>query len=72
MSFNPDHRKQAVKVFFSRKLKRPTHPPLKFNGTFLDQTRSQKYLVLMLHRKLNFEEHLQNSYKKRIKTVAVI
>ena len=32
MSFNPDPTNQAQEVNFSRKLKKPLHPPIKFNN----------------------------------------
>ena len=64
ISFHPGLTKQAREVIFSRKLKQPTHLPLKFNGSFINQTNSQKHLELVLDSKLNFKEHLKNINKK--------
>ena len=64
MSFNANPIKQTPKVFFSRKLKRPTHPPLKFKGSFVNQTNFENHLLLGLNSKLNFKEHLQTLCKK--------
>ena len=44
MSFNPDLSKQAQEVIFSRKSKRPTHPPLVFNNDKVSQIFLQKHL----------------------------
>ena len=67
ISFHPGLIKQAQEVIFSRKLKQPTHLPLKFNGSFINQTNYQKHLELVLDSKLNFKEHLKNINKKLAK-----
>ena len=64
MIFNPDANKQAQEVIFSRKIKKPTHPPLIFNNAVVSQTNSQKHLGATLDLKLTFEEHLRNVFKK--------
>ena len=52
ISFNSNPSKQAQEVIFSRKSKRPTHPPLVFNNNNVSQTFSFErhyycyYLVL--------------------------
>ena len=49
MSFNPDPSKQAQeRKIFSRKSKRPTHPPLVFNNNNVSQSFSQKHLDVSL------------------------
>ena len=44
MTFNPDPRKQAQEVTFSRKLKNVSHPPSVFNNANVSSCKSQKYL----------------------------
>ena len=72
MSFNPDICKQAHEVIFSRKKAISFHPSLNFNKIPVAQTISQKLLVLILDRKLNFEEHLSKVFSKINKTIGVI
>ena len=55
MSFNPDPSKQAQEIFFSRKSKRPTHPPLVFDKSNVSQTFSQKHLGVILDFKLTLK-----------------
>ena len=47
-SFNPDPKKQAEEVIFSRKSKAMSHPPLVFNNNNVIQTTSQKHLGIIL------------------------
>ena len=70
MSFNPDPNKQAQKVFFSRKLKKVCHPPLRFNN--FSQASSQKHLGLMLENRLTFDKHLTNTLNKISKTIGLL
>ena len=58
MSFNPDLSKQAQKVIFSRKSKRPTHPPLVFNNDKVSQIFLQKHLSAISDFKWTFEDDL--------------
>ena len=57
MSFNPDPKKQAQKVIFSRKSKIILHPPLVFNNNNnsnnVMQTVSQKHLGIILDTRLS-------------------
>ena len=48
MSFNPDPKKQAEKVIFSRKSKAISHHPLVFNNNNVIQTTYQKHLGIIL------------------------
>ena len=57
MSFNPDLTKQAQEVIFSRKLKKPLDPSIKFNNVPVQNASSQKHLGLILDDKLNFKSH---------------
>ena len=60
MSFNPDPNKQAQEVFFSRKLKKVCHYPLRFDNNKVSQASSQKLLGLTLDIRLTFDDHLRN------------
>ena len=66
MSFNPDSKKQAQKVIFSRKSKAASHPPLVFNNNNNNnnnnnvmQAASHKHLGIILDTRLSFEKHLE-------------
>ena len=72
MIFNRDATKQAQKVIFSRKIKKPTHPPLVFNNAIVSQTNSQKNLGVTLDFKLTFEEHLLNVFKTVNRIIGLI
>ena len=52
MDFNPDPKKQAVKVFFSRKIVRNNPRPLSFNQPQVKISESHKHLDLILAIKL--------------------
>ena len=56
MSFKTDPNKQVQEAIFSRKSKRPTHPPLVFNDNNISQTFSEKHVGIMLEFKLTFED----------------
>ena len=56
---NPDPKKQAQEVIFSRKSKVILHPPLVFNNNNVIQTTSQKHLGIILDTQLSFEKHLE-------------
>ena len=72
MSFNPDPKKPAQKVIFSRKSKAILHPPLVFNNNNVIQTTSQKHLGTILDTQLSFEEHLEIVLCKINKTIGLI
>ena len=72
MSFNPDPKKQAQEVIFSRKSEAILHPPLVFNNDNVIQTTSQKPLVIILDTRLSFEKHLETVLCKINKTIALI
>ena len=69
MSFNPDMSKQALKVIFSCKSKKRTHPPLVFNNNNVSQIFSQNHLSVILDFKLTFEDNLNNILAKTNKTL---
>ena len=72
MTFNPDPSKQAQEVIFSRKTKKASHPPLKFNNNSVKQVQFQKHLGLYLDNKLDFREHLRNTFKKVNRTIRLL
>ena len=72
MSFNPDPKKQAQEVIFSRKSKAILHPPLVFNNNNVIQTASQKHLGIILDTRLSFEKYLETVLCKINKTIGLI
>ena len=72
MRFNPDPKKQAQEVIFSRKSKAISHPTLVFNNHNVIQTTSQKYLGIILDTRLSFEKHLEAVLCKINKTIGLI
>ena len=72
MSFNPDLNKQAQEVFFSRKLKKVCHSPLRFNNSNTSRAPSQKHLGLTLDNRLTFDEHLKNVSNEISKTIGLL
>ena len=72
MSFNPDIRKQAQEVIFSRKLEKTLHPPLMFNSNQVNKTSSQKHLGIIPDKPLSFEEHLKAISVKTNKTLYLL
>ena len=72
MSFNPDTKKQAQEVIFSRKSKAISHPPLVFNNNNVIQYTSHKHLGIILDTRLSFEKHLETVLCKINKTVGLI
>ena len=67
ISFNPDSKKQAQEVIFSRKSKAIPHPSLVFNNNNVIQTTSQ-----ILDTRLSFEKHLKSVLCKINKTIGLI
>ena len=59
MSFNPDPKKMAKEVLFSREKMKVIHPNLTFNGKSVHGSPFQKHLGLVFHSNLNFEMHLK-------------
>ena len=72
MTFNPDPKKQAQEVIFSRKTKKTSHPPLNFNNNTVQQVQFQKHLGVYLDGKLDFREHVQNMFKKINKRISLL
>ena len=72
MYFNPDVTKQAVEVYFSRKISSTTPPPVLFNGTPVSGEPTQKHLGLYLDQKLSFTYHLSEKISKVNKIIGMI
>ena len=72
MSFDPDISKQAHEVIFPRKRSVSSHPPLTFNNVPVAKTNSQKNLVMLIDKKLNFEEQLKKVESNVNKTIVII
>jgi len=72
MSFNPDPFKQAVEVYFSRKLKPPDPPALNFNNAAIAVNDHQKHLGLILDKKLAFDCHLNEKFLKANRGIGII
>ena len=64
MRFNPDPKKQAQEVIFSRKINKIDHPPLYFNENLVKSSSTQKHLGMILDTKLDFSLHLKNVQNK--------
>ena len=64
MSFNPDPSKQAVEVYFSRRLLPANVPVLSFNNNNIVTSDFQNHLGLTLDKKLSFNHHLEEKIKK--------
>ena len=67
MQFNPDHKKQAQEVYFSKKSNDENSLPVTFNNRKVVTCSSQKHLVLLLEQRLNFSEHSQSIMNKCFK-----
>ena len=52
MSFNPDPRKQAIELIFSKKKSKTNHPMILFNASPVSTVDQHKYLGIMLDSKL--------------------
>ena len=64
MSFNPDPKKPAQEVLFSRKTSNITHPTIYFNNVQVKRATQQKHLDIILDDKLNFKCHIDNVLTK--------
>ena len=70
--FNPDPKKQAQEVIFSRKTNKMGHPGLYFNQNLVKLTSTHKHLRMVLDTKLNFSFHLKNAENNVNKTKGLI
>ena len=74
MTFNPDPKKQAQKVIFSRKRAKDCHPSFFFffNDTIVEHLTSQKHLGIHLDKKLDFNAHIKEKISKAIRGIGII
>ena len=72
MEFNPDMTKQAIEVIFSHKKKKPTHPPLYFNGIPVKRENHTEHLGVILDQRLNFRLHIEEKIKKANKGLGLL
>ena len=72
MLFNPDPKKPAQEVLFSRKKQAQFHPTISLNNVEVERAPFHKRLGVMLDEKLNFKQHVDNAISKIKKGIAVI
>ena len=72
MSFNPDPKKPAQEVLFSRKNSNITHPTIYFNNVQVQRANQQKHLGIILDDKLNFKCPIDKVLTKTSKSIVVI
>ena len=71
MLCNPDPRKQAMEVYFSRKLNQKSPLPLDFNDNKVQTVEVHNHLGISLDKKLDFNIHIQNKINKYNKTIGI-
>ena len=71
MSFNPDPKKQAQKVIFSRKRVKGCHLSVFFNDTVVERLTSQKHLGIHLDEKLDFNGHIKEKISEAYRGVCI-
>ena len=72
MLFNPDRKKPAQEVLFSRKTRIENHPTISLNNIPVERTTFQKDLGLILDEKLNFKQRVDSAISKVNKGTSVI
>ena len=72
MLFNPDPKKPAQEVLFSRKNQIQNHPTISLSNIQVERTNFQKHLDLILDEKLNFKQHVDSAISKVNKGISVI
>ena len=72
MLFNPDPKKPAQEVLFSRKKQIQNHPTISLNNVQVERTTYQKHLGVILDEKLNFKEHVDSTISKVNKGISLI
>ena len=72
MLFNPDPRKQATEIYFSRKLNQDSHLPLDFNDNTVQTVEVHNHLGLSLDKKLDFNIHIEKKINKCNKMIGII
>ena len=72
MSFNPDPRKQAVELIFSKKKLKTNHPMILFNVSPVSAVDQHKRLGIILDSKLSFSAHIQEAISKSRKAIGML
>ena len=72
MRFNPDPKKQAQEMIFSRKSNKTNHPPFYFNKNLVKSSLTHKHVGMILDTRLNFSFHLKNVQNKVNKTIGLL
>ena len=72
MLFNPDPRKQATEVYFSRKLNQDSPLPLDFNDNTVQTVEVHNHLGLSLDKKLDLNVHIENKINKCNKMIGIM
>ena len=72
MLFNPDPRKQATEVYFSRKLNQDSPLPLDFNDNTVQTVEVHRHLGLSLDKKLDFNIHIDTKINKCNKIISIM
>ena len=72
MFFNPDKKKLAQEVLFSRKSQIQSHPNLSLINIQFERSTYHKHLGVILDEKLNFKEHINSAISKVKKGIPVI
>ena len=72
MRFNPNPKKQAQEVIFSRKSNNIYHPPLYFHQNLVKSSSAHKHLGMVLDTKLDFSLHMKNVRNKVNKTTGLL
>ena len=72
MQFNPDPKKPANEVIFSRKSNRCTYPPVTCNNNIIATCPHQKHLGVVLDSKLDFSNHNEQKIRKCNKIIGLI
>ena len=72
MSFNPNPKKQAHNVIFSRKLNKPNQPSSNFNNTVVIQSTNHKHVGMILDTSLDFQEYLKDKLSRISKTIGLL
>ena len=60
MHFNPDPKKPAQEVTFSRKKQSQSQSTISFNNIHVERASYQRHLGVILDEKLNFKQHIDN------------
>ena len=64
MLFNPDPKKPAHEVIFSRKKNEVAYPSVFYNDIEVSRTDSQKHLGLVLDKKFTFKKQIKDKLNK--------